>query len=418
MADAQRRRVVVTGLGAVTPIGNTVAEFWNAALEGKNGISKITHIKVDDMPCQIAGMVKGFDASTVLDRKLARQTDPFVHFALAAAIEAAKDAGIDFTKEDPTRSGVILGSGIGGMQEIQDGAEILFARGPSRQSPFFIPKLMLNAAAGQLAINFGIRGPNWSCASACASTNHAVGSAMRSIQYGDADIMFTGGSEATIGRLGMSGFCAARAMATDRNEDPEHASRPFDKNRSGFVMGEGGGILLLEELNHAKKRGAKIYAELCGYGASDDAYHITSPSESGVGALECMTAAMRDGRLNQEDITYVNAHGTSTLYNDRTESKAIRAALGAHADKALVSSTKSMIGHLLGGSGGVELVAAVMTIHTGRVHPTRNYEVADPECDLNYVPNTAREAPVKAVLKNSFGFGGHNATIALRRFEG
>ncbi|MCK6439622.1 MAG: beta-ketoacyl-ACP synthase II [Planctomycetes bacterium] len=413
---SERRRVVVTGLGAITPLGNDVTTFWEAAVAGKNGIEKVTHTTVDDMNCHIGGTIKNFDPTTFLDKKLARQTDPCVHYALGAAMEALKDSGLDATKEDPYRIGVILGSGIGGMREIEEGCTILVQKGPGRMNPFFIPKLMLNAASGQIAIQLGLKGPNWSTASACASANHAVGSALRSIQYGDADVIFTGGTEATLGRLGMSGFCAARAMCSDHNDDPAHASRPFDKNRSGFVMGEGAGILVLEELEHAKKRGAKIYCEVAGYGATDDAFHITAPSDDGEGAAVCMQLTLKDAKLNPEQIGYVNAHGTSTPHNDRTETKAIRRALGAHAEKALISSTKSMIGHLLGGSGGVELVACVKTIETGRVHPTRNYETPDPECDLNYVPNEGREARVDATLKNSFGFGGHNATIALKRF--
>ncbi len=414
----ERRRVVITGLGVVSPIGVGADVFWKAALAGENGIVRIEHFDVEDMTCKIAALVKDYDPLSVLDRKEVRKTDPVVHYALGSAKEALEDSALELDKFDPYRIACVYGSGIGGMLEIEAGAEILVKKGARRMSPFFIPKLMLNACAGQLAIHLGIKGPNYSTVSACASSNHAVGSALRLIQYGDADVVFTGGAEATVGRLGMSGFCAARAMATDRNDDPEKASRPFDKERSGFVMGEGAGTLILEELEHARRRGAKIYCELAGFGATDDAFHITAPSEDGEGAKMCMQLALQDAKLNPEDVGYVNAHGTSTLYNDRTETKAIRQTLGDHADKVMVSSTKSMVGHLLGASGGVELVACAKSLESGFLHPTRNYEVPDPECDLDYIPNEAREVPVKSILKNSFGFGGHNATIALKRFEG
>jgi 3-oxoacyl-[acyl-carrier-protein] synthase II len=413
-----RRRVVVTGLGAVTPIGSTVARFWEAALAGTNGIEKITVFNVEDMPVKIAGMVKDFDPTSCMDAKEARKTDPFVHFAVGAAKEAIADSGLDVSKFDPYRLGVIMGTGIGGLQEIESGSTTLYSRGPGRVNPFFIPKLMPNAGAANVAIQFGMKGPNYTPTSACAASAHAAGVALRTIQYGDADLVVTGGSEAPVSRLGMSGFCAARAMAADRNDDPSHASRPFDKDRSGFVMGEGGGVLIFEELEHARKRGAKIYCEVAGFGATDDAFHITAPSDTGEGATECMKIAMRDGGLNAEDITYINAHGTSTQLNDKSESAAARAVLGAHADKVCLSSTKSMIGHLLGGSGGVEMIACVKSIETGNVHPTRNWTTRDPECPLDYIPGAARSLKVKAVLKNSFGFGGHNATMAFKRFEG
>lgn len=417
MSDSGRRRVVVTGLGVVSPIGSDVDTFWSAALAGTSGIAKVEHFDVSDMPCQIAGMVKDFDVEKYLDKREARKTDPVVHFALGAAKQALEDSGLDISKEDPYMLGCILGSGIGGMEEIEQGARVLMEKGPGRMNPFFIPKLMLNACAGQVAIHLGLKGPNYCTASACAATNHAVGVALRTIQYGDADVVFTGGSEATVGRLGMSGFCAARAMCTDRNDDPDHASRPFDKDRSGFVLGEGAGVLVLEELEHAKARGAKIYCEVAGFAATDDSHHITAPSEDGEGALNSMLRAMKDGGLNAEDVTYINAHGTSTPLNDKAESMAIRRALGDHADKVMVSSTKSMIGHLLGGSGSVELVGCAKSIESGKVHPTRNYTTPDPECDLDYIPGEAREVEVKSLLKNSFGFGGHNATVAFKKFE-
>jgi len=418
MTDSRRRRVVVTGLGVVSPIGSTVQSFWDAALAGTNGISKVEHFDVSDMPCQIAGLVKDFNAEDWIDKREVRKTDPVVHYALASAKQALEDSGLDLSKEDPYMIGSILGSGIGGMAEIEIGAETLFKKGPSRMNPFFIPKLMLNACAGQVAIHLGLKGPNYCTASACAATNHAVGVALRTIQYGDADVIFTGGSEATVGRLGMSGFCAARAMCADRNDDPEHASRPFDKDRSGFVLGEGAGILVLEELEHAKARGAKIYCEVSGFAATDDSHHITAPSDDGEGALNSMLRAMKDARLNPEDVTYINAHGTSTPLNDKAESAAIRRALGDAANKVMVSSTKSMTGHLLGGSGSIELVGCAKAIETKRVHPTRNYTTPDPDCDLDYIPNEGRELEVNALLKNSFGFGGHNATLAFTRFQG
>jgi len=414
---SQRRRVVVTGLGVVSPIGSGVGKFWAAALSGANGVAKITSFEVSDMPVRIAGLVTDFDVSTVMDTKEARKTDPFVHFAVGAAKEAMVDSGLDVSKEDPYRIGVILGTGIGGLQEIESGSTTLYSRGPTRINPFFIPKLMPNAGSANVAISFGLKGPNYTPTSACAASAHAVGTALRTIQYGDADVVLTGGSEATISRLGMSGFCAARAMAADRNDDPEHASRPFDKDRSGFVMGEGAGVLVLEELEHAKKRGAKIYCEVVGFGATDDAFHITAPSDDGEGAVACMKMAMKDGGLNAEDISYINAHGTSTELNDKTESLAVKKTLGeAVARKIAMSSTKSMTGHLLGGSGGIELVACAMSIFDSKVHPTRNYTTPDPNCDLDYVPGAARDMKVNAILKNSFGFGGHNATIAMKRF--
>lgn len=418
MSTPNRRRVVVTGLGTVCPIGNDVPTFWDNALKGANGVRRIEGFDVSDMTVQIAAQVRDFDPSLFLDRKEVRKTDPFVHFAVGAATEAVEDSGLDLSKLDPYRVGVILGSGIGGIIEIQDGSETLVARGPGRVSPFFIPKLMPNAASAHVAIKYGFKGVNFTTASACAASNHAVGTALRQIQYGDADVMITGGSEAPVCRLGMSGFCAARAMAADRNDDPEHASRPFDRDRSGFVMGEGSGILVLEELEHAKARGATIYCEVVGYGATDDAHHITAPVEGGEGAFNSMRLAMEDGRLNASDISYVNAHGTSTELNDKTESLAIARLLGDHAKNIGISSTKSMVGHLLGGSGGVELVACAKTLQTQSVHPTRNHTNPGDDCALDYIAEGARNVPVNALLKNSFGFGGHNATLALKRFNG
>jgi 3-oxoacyl-[acyl-carrier-protein] synthase II len=417
MSTNGRRRVVITGLGVVSPIGNDVPSFWDACVRGENGIEKQEDFVEAGLTTVIAGRVKNFDAAEVLgDRKYARKTDPFVHYAIAAAEQAIKDSGLELDKADLDRAGCILGSGIGGIEEIYDGTSTLIQRGPKRVNPFFVPKMMLNAAAGNVAIRFGLRGPNYSTASACAASTHGIGCALRTIQYGDADVMLTGGSEAATTVLGMSGFCAARALST-RNDDPAHASRPFDKERDGFVMGEGGGILVFEELEHAKARGAKIYAEVVGYGATDDAFHITAPAEDGRGATRSMVMAVEDARRPVEDVTYINAHGTSTEYNDRTETLAVKRAFGDHARKLCISSTKSMIGHLLGGSGAVELVATALAVKHGVVPPTRNLHVADPDCDLDYIPHEGREQKVNVALSNSFGFGGHNATIAIAAFN-
>lgn len=417
MVNSGRRRVVITGMGIVSPLGNNKADFWTAIQNGQNGVRTVPWAVEVKLTTTIAGVVQNFDAAELMgDRKWARQTDPFVHFAAVSAAEAVKDSGMDLSKMDLDRFGCILGSGIGGLNEIEDGHNILHARGPGRLSPFFIPKLMLNAAAGNIAIKFGLRGPNFSTASACASANHALGMALRTIQYNDADVMLTGGSEASITVLGLGGFCAARAMST-RNLEPERASRPFDKERDGFVMGEGGAVLVFEELEHAKRRGASIYAEVIGYGATDDAYHMTSPSEDGMGATRAMALALKDAGVNPSDVSYINAHGTSTEYNDKTETLAIKRLFGDHAKKLLVSSTKSMTGHLLGASGAVELVATALGIKNDIAPPTRNLENPDPACDLDYVPKTARQAKISVAISNSFGFGGHNATIALGKFH-
>lgn len=418
MSQIQRRRVVVTGLGVLSPIGNDVQSFWDAALRGENGIANQPDFVEAGLTTTIAGRLKNFDAVELLggDRKYARQTDPFVHYAVISGAEALKDSGIDLDKSDRNRIGVIIGSGIGGLEEIQDGNRTLIERGPRRINPFFIPKLMLNAASGNVAIKFGLKGANFATASACASANHALGMALRTIQYGDADVILTGGTEAACTVLGLAGFCAARAMST-RNDDPEHASRPFDKERDGFVMGEGAATIIFEDLEHAKARGAKIYCEVAGFGQTDDAFHMTSPSEDGEGAMRSMLNAVEDSGAKPADVSYINAHGTSTEYNDRTETLAIKKAFGDHAKKLAVSSTKSMVGHLLGASGAVELVAAALAVKNDIVPPTRNLSVPDPNCDLDYVPHEGRSTPVNMVLSNSFGFGGHNATVALRKYK-
>ncbi|MBX3459125.1 MAG: beta-ketoacyl-ACP synthase II [Planctomycetes bacterium] len=417
MFNNGRRRVVITGLGVISAIGNDVPTFWQGAIKGANGIELCPDFAEAGLTTTIAGRVKNFDATVLLgDRKYARQTDPVVHFAVVAAGEALKDSGLNLETEDRTRIGCIIGSGIGGLEEIYDGTKTLIERGPRRVNPFFVPKMMLNAAAGNVAIRYGLTGPNFATASACTSANHALGMALRTIQYGDADVIFAGGSEAACTVLGMAGFCAARAMST-RNGDPSRASRPFDKDRDGFVMGEGAGVLVFEELERAKARGAKIYAEVAGFGMTDDAFHITSPSEDGEGARRSMELAVKDSGRKFEEFDYINAHGTSTEYNDRSETLAIKRLFGDHARKLMVSSTKSMIGHLLGASGAVELVATALAVHNDIAPPTRNLEQPEEGLDLDYVPHEGRKATVRAALSNSFGFGGHNATIALAKYS-
>ncbi|MCA8917610.1 MAG: beta-ketoacyl-ACP synthase II [Planctomycetes bacterium] len=418
MSVTQRRRVVITGLGVLSPIGNDVPSFWDAAMKGANGIESQQDFIDAGLTTTVAGRLRNYDAVELLggDRKYVRQTDPFVHYAVIAAGQALQDSGIDREKTDMERVGAIIGSGIGGLEEIMDGNRTLIERGPRRINPFFIPKLMLNAASGNVAIRFGLKGPNFATASACASANHAIGMALRTIQYGDAEVILTGGSEAACTVLGLAGFCSARAMST-RNDDPEHASRPFDKERDGFVMGEGAGVVVFEELEHAKARGAKIYAEVCGFGQTDDAYHMTSPSEDGEGATRSMLLAVKDSGVTPDAVSYINAHGTSTEYNDRTESLAVHKAFGDHAKKLAISSTKSMVGHLLGASGAVELVATALAVQNDLVPPTRNLTNPDPACDLDYVPHEGRSMKVEVALSNSFGFGGHNATVALRKYK-
>jgi 3-oxoacyl-[acyl-carrier-protein] synthase II len=404
-------------MGAVTPIGNSVDEFWQGMMEGQNGVDKITLFDPKDHETQFAAEVKGFDASLYMDKKDARRTDRFSQFAIAAARMALDDAKLDLQATDPTRIGCIIGSGIGGFRTFEEQYEVYLQKGPQRISPFFIPMIIIDIAAGQVAILFGLKGPNYATVSACATGSHAIGDGYLLIQRGDADLMVCGGTEAGICRMGVAGFNAMKALST-RNDDFKKASRPFDKERDGFVMGEGAGIVLLEELEHAKKRGARIYAELAGIGYTDDAYHITAPAEGGEGAARAMTLALRDAGMRPEDVDYVNAHGTSTEYNDKNETAAIKTVFGEHAGRLLVSSTKSMTGHLLGAAGGIEFIAATLAIHHSRVPPTINYEVPDPECDLNYVPNKAVERPVRAAISNTFGFGGHNTCLLVRRFAG
>ncbi|MFH1905136.1 MAG: beta-ketoacyl-ACP synthase II [bacterium] len=411
----EKNRVVITGIGAVTPVGNNTDVFWKNVCDGKSGVDHITLFDPADFDSKIAGQIKNFDSSMYLGQKDIRRMDSFVQFAVACSKMALENSGLDTDKEDKSRIGVLIGSGIGGLKVIEDQHNVLLQKGPSRVSPFLIPMLIIDMASGQVAIQFGLKGPNFAIATACASGSHAIGEAFRIIQRGEADIMLAGGTEAAITPLGVAGFCKMRALST-RNDEPEKASRPFDRDRDGFVIGEGAGILLLEDLNHAKKRGATIYAELAGFGMTADAYHITSPSPEGEGAAQAMKLALEDATLNPEDIDYINAHGTSTPFNDRCETKAIKTVFGKCAKNIPVSSTKSMTGHLLGASGGVELIACVLSIKHGIITPTINYENPDPECDLDYVPNTARECKVQYAMSNSFGFGGHNSALVVKEY--
>lgn len=409
-----RRRVVITGLGTVNPIAHSVPQYWQGLLAGKSGIAPIALIDVSQHKVKFGGEVKEFDPSTVMDGREVRRLDRFCQFAAFAAHEALADSGLDLSQVDPFRAGVILGSGIGGIAEFEDGVGTLLSKGPSRVSPFVIPKMIANSAAGVVSIRHHLRGPNTTVATACSSAAHALGDAMRQIAYGYADVIVSGGTEAAISPIGLAGFINIKALS-QRNDDPAHASRPFDKDRDGFVLSEGAGLLVLEEYEHAKARGANIYCEILGCGNTADAFHITAPHEDGIGAAEAMRQAMREAGWNPADVQYINAHGTSTDLGDVAETKAIKAVFGEHATKLMVSSTKSMIGHLLGASGGVEAIACALSLKKGVLHPTINLMNQDVEsgCDLDYIPNTAREVRVTKVLSNSFGFGGHNCSLAL-----
>lgn len=412
-----KNRVVITGLGVISPVGNDIASFWSALKSGKSGVGPLTSFDASAFDSRIAGEVKGFDAALYgISLKDARRLEKFVQYSIASARQALLDSGLDLDKEDKHRIGVMIGSGIGGLYTIEEQTKIYLNKGPSRLSPFLIPMLIVNEAAGQVAINFGLRGPNSCVATACASGAHAIGDAYRIIERGDADIMLCGGTESCIVPTGVGGFCALKALST-RNDEPEKASRPFDLQRDGFVIAEGCGLVVLESLGHAKERKAHIYAEFSGYGMSSDAYHITAPDPSGEGAAQAMREALKDAGLNPEDVDYINAHGTSTKLNDKVETLAIKISLGSYAKKTMVSSTKSMTGHLLGAAGGVELVVCALAIKDGVVPPTINYEYPDPECDLDYVPNISRETKVDACLSNSLGFGGHNATLVIKKFK-
>ncbi|HOY85506.1 MAG: beta-ketoacyl-ACP synthase II [Candidatus Cloacimonetes bacterium] len=410
-----KRRVVITGMGALTPVGHNVAETWDSLVKGVSGVDTITSFDTSALSAKIAAQIKNFHPEEHFDPKEARKMDSYTHFALVAAREAVKDAGIDPQTQDGRRVGVITGVGIGGIYTFDEETIKNYVHGPRRISPFFIPKMISNIAAAHIAIEHGFKGPNFSITSACASANHAIGTAFRAIQYGDADIIISGGAEAGVTFLGMGGFCALRALST-RNDDPKGASRPFDAGRDGFVMSEGAAFLVLEELEHAKARGARIYAELAGYAATDDAYHITAPLEDGSGSADAMLGAIADAGLQPADIQYVNAHGTSTQLNDKGETVALKSCFAEHAYKLKVNSTKSMVGHMLGAAAGIEAIVCVKTIETGILHPTINLTNPDPDCDLDYVPNTTQKLEVTNALSNSLGFGGHNSSIVIRRY--
>ncbi|OGR93012.1 MAG: beta-ketoacyl-[acyl-carrier-protein] synthase II [Elusimicrobia bacterium RIFCSPLOWO2_01_FULL_59_12] len=410
-----KRRVVITGMGVISPIGIGNEAYWDALKNGRSGVARLTFFDASTYSSKIDAEVKGFQPELYIDKKNIRRMDRFTQFACAAADMAVKDAGLDTAKLDMDRVGVIVGSGIGGLSTIEEEYDVLKSRGANRVSPFLIPRLISNIAPGEIAIKWGFTGPNYAVSSACATSNNAIGDALRLLRYGDADLIVAGGSEAAITPLGFAGFCSARTLSC-RNDEPERASRPFDKDRDGFVMAEGAGIVVLEGLEHARARGAKIYAELAGYGATDDAYHITTPNPEATSAIKAMQRALADGDAAPESVQYVNAHGTSTLLNDKTETKAIRAVFGKHADKLAISATKSMTGHLLGAAGVVELIATVDCINSKLAHPTINYETPDPECDLDYVPNKARPMDIDCALSNSLGFGGHNAVLVVKRY--
>jgi len=412
----EKKRVVITGLGMVTPLGIGVEETWNALIQGKSGIRKITAFDASDFPSQIAGEVKGFNPEDYIEPKEIKKMDRFIHFAIAATSMALKDSGLVINEENADRVGVIIGSGIGGLHTIEHYHSVLLEKGPRKITPFFIPMLVINLAAGQVSIKFGAKGPNSAVSTACATGSHAIGDAFKIVQRGDADVMIAGGTEAVITPLGIGGFTAMKALST-RNNEPERASRPFDVDRDGFVMGEGAGIIILESLDNAVKRGAKIYAEIKGYGMTADAYHITAPSPGGEGAARCIRLALKDGEIEPTEVDYINAHGTSTKYNDEFETAAIKDVFGEHAYKLAVSSTKSMTGHLLGAAGGVESVITILSIYHGIVPPTINLDKPDPECDLDYVPHKARRMEIKYALNNSFGFGGTNACLLFKKFE-
>lgn len=410
------RRVVVTGLGAITPIGNNVEAFWNGLKEKKVGIGPITYFDTADYKAKLAGEVKDFDPKQYMDPKAAKRMEKFCQFAVCAAKEAIEDAGLNMEQEDPFRVGVSVGSGIGSLQSVEREYSKMLQKGPNRVNPLLVPLMISNMAAGNVSIQFGMRGKCINVVTACATGTHSIGEAFRTIQYGDADVMIAGGTEASITPIGVAGFAALTALST--SEDPMRASIPFDKDRNGFVMGEGAGIVVLESLEHAQARGAKIYAELAGYGATGDAYHITSPAEDGSGAAKAMEMAIADAGLKPEDVDYINAHGTSTHHNDLFETKAIKLALGDHAGDVKINSTKSMIGHLLGAAGGVEFITCVKSIEEGFVHATAGLQEEDPECDLDYTKGEGVSMNVNCALSNSLGFGGHNATLLVKKFEG
>ena len=412
-----RRRVVVTGVGLVIPTGIGVAEAWKNVCEGKSGIGPLTRFETENFETRIAGEVKGFTPEKYIQKKEIKKMDLFVQYTLAAAKEAMEDAQLKITSENSEQVGVIVGTGLGGLPTLEETHKVLLEKGPSRITPFFIPKLIANMASGQIAIQYGAKGPNTCLVTACATGAHCIGDAFRAIQYGDAEAIIAGGTEANITPLTIGGFNAMKALST-RNDEPEKASRPFEKNRTGFVVSEGAGILILEELEFARKRGTKIYGEVVGYGYTGDAYHIAAPSPDGDGAIRCMRMAIRDARIRPEDIDTINAHGTSTVLNDATETVAIKAVFGDYAKKIPISATKSMTGHLLGAAGSTEAIFTLLSIRDGILPPTINYEEPDPECDLDYVPNVARKSAIRIAMSNAFGFGGTNATLIFQKFTG
>ncbi|MBD3379502.1 MAG: beta-ketoacyl-ACP synthase II [Candidatus Omnitrophica bacterium] len=417
-----KRRVVLTGVGVVTPVGNDIDTFWDSLINGKTGVDRLKAFDASNFNSQIAAEVKGFEPDKYMNPKQSRRLDTFVKFAIAAAKMAVDDSGMDLEKVYKEKAGVYIGSGIGGLHTIESEHEKYLKaedpeKAPSKISPFLIPMLIVNMASGLVSIELGFKGPNSAAVTACATASNSIGDAFKIIQRGEADIMVSGGAEAATTKMGFGGFCALKALST-RNDDPKRASRPFDKDRDGFVMGEGAAVVVLEELEHAVKRGAKIYCEMAGYGMSGDAYHMTAPSPDGDGAVRCMKASLADAELAPEDVDYINAHGTSTPLNDKMETGAIKTVFGDHAKKTWISSTKGVTGHLLGAAGGAELIACAKAMETGIVPPTINYETPDPECDLDYVPNEARKKQIEVALSNSLGFGGHNATLVVKKFKG
>ena len=409
-----KRRVVVTGLGMITPLGNNVSETWESILKGRSGIALLDHFDTTDFTVRIGGSIKDLALDDYIPRKDQKKMDPFIHYGIAAGVQAIEDSGLDLDKEDANRIGVAIGSGIGGLPGIEKGTELFHSGGPRKISPFYVPSNIINMISGHLSIMYGFKGPNFSIVTACTTGTHNIGDAARLIEYGDADVMVAGGAEMATSRTGLAGFAAARALST-RNDEPESASRPWDKDRDGFVLSDGAGVMVLEEYEFAKKRGAKIYAELIGYGMSADAFHMTAPSENGQGAASCMENALRNGKITSNDIQYINAHGTSTPAGDIAETIAVKTVFEGNAKKIAISSTKSMIGHLLGAAGGVEAIFSVLAIRDQIAPPTINLENQDPECDLDYVPNVAREMKIETTLSNSFGFGGTNGSLIFKQ---